>query len=231
MPSAPAQDGARRTSARAPAAPRVARQPARRSGPGSGSAPTGWRAPTSRCGRAGPRPSSCVCSTTTAARDPPPADRADPRDLARLRARRAARASATATGCTAAGTPGPAPAGTRRSCCSTRTPGRWTATSTPAAAEVYGHVRDWPQQQVADTVRDDRDSAPYVPKGVVVHDDDPTTMGGRPPARRRRGRTRSSTSCTCAASPCGTRASRRSCAARTRGWRTRRRSSTSSGSA
>ncbi|MEV7140370.1 glycogen debranching protein GlgX [Streptomyces tauricus] len=39
--------------------------------------------------------------------------------------------------------------------------------------EVYGHVRDWPQQHVADTVRDDRDSAPYVPKGVVVHDDTP----------------------------------------------------------
>ncbi|QCX79253.1 Glycogen debranching enzyme [Streptomyces sp. YIM 121038] len=37
--------------------------------------------------------------------------------------------------------------------------------------EVYGHVRDWPQQHVADTVRDDRDSAPFVPKGVVVHDD------------------------------------------------------------
>ncbi|MFD5894749.1 glycogen debranching protein GlgX [Streptomyces sp. NPDC060366] len=39
--------------------------------------------------------------------------------------------------------------------------------------EVYGHVRDWPQQQVADTVRDEHDSAPYVPKGVVVHDDAP----------------------------------------------------------
>ncbi|MGW7463270.1 glycogen debranching protein GlgX [Streptomyces xantholiticus] len=37
--------------------------------------------------------------------------------------------------------------------------------------EMYGHVRDWPDQHVADTVRDDRDSAPYVPKGVVVHDD------------------------------------------------------------
>ncbi|WP_078849509.1 glycogen debranching protein GlgX [Streptomyces sp. NRRL F-5126] len=34
--------------------------------------------------------------------------------------------------------------------------------------EVYGHVRDWPQQHVADTVRDERDSAPHVPKGVVV---------------------------------------------------------------
>ncbi|MEU8684591.1 glycogen debranching protein GlgX [Streptomyces sp. NPDC048611] len=38
-------------------------------------------------------------------------------------------------------------------------------------AQLYGHVRDWPQQQAADTVRDDRDSAPYVPKGVVVGDD------------------------------------------------------------
>ncbi|WP_105970486.1 glycogen debranching protein GlgX [Streptomyces geranii] len=37
--------------------------------------------------------------------------------------------------------------------------------------EVYGHVRDWPQREIADTVRDDRDSAPFVPKGVVVHDD------------------------------------------------------------
>ncbi|ALC20724.1 glycogen debranching protein GlgX [Streptomyces pristinaespiralis] len=37
--------------------------------------------------------------------------------------------------------------------------------------EVYGHVRDWPEQHVADTVRDDRDSAPFVPKAVVVHDD------------------------------------------------------------
>ncbi|MFD6421687.1 glycogen debranching protein GlgX [Streptomyces sp. NPDC060198] len=39
--------------------------------------------------------------------------------------------------------------------------------------EVYGHMRDWPQQHVADTVRDERDSAPFVPKGVVVHDDLP----------------------------------------------------------
>ncbi|MFI0729956.1 glycogen debranching protein GlgX [Streptomyces sp. NPDC021225] len=47
----------------------------------------------------------------------------------------------------------------------------------PLPPEVYGHVRDWPQQHIADTVRDDRDSAPYVPKGVVVGDDDP---GGPP---------------------------------------------------
>ncbi|MGW1160677.1 glycogen debranching protein GlgX [Streptomyces sp. NPDC002519] len=39
--------------------------------------------------------------------------------------------------------------------------------------QVYGHVRDWPDQRVADTVRDERDSAPYVPKSVVVHDDGP----------------------------------------------------------
>ncbi|MFE9119529.1 glycogen debranching protein GlgX [Streptomyces sp. NPDC007172] len=46
--------------------------------------------------------------------------------------------------------------------------------------EVYGHVRDWPQQQVADTVRDDRDSAPHVPKGVVVQDDDDWADDRRP---------------------------------------------------
>ncbi|MFH8682222.1 glycogen debranching protein GlgX [Streptomyces lydicus] len=43
-------------------------------------------------------------------------------------------------------------------------------------AQLYAHVRDWPQQQLADTVRDDRDSAPYVPKGVVVGED--TDEGG-----------------------------------------------------
>ncbi|MDT0441240.1 glycogen debranching protein GlgX [Streptomyces johnsoniae] len=36
--------------------------------------------------------------------------------------------------------------------------------------EVYGHHRDHQRQDLADTVRDDRDSAPFVPKGVVVHD-------------------------------------------------------------
>lgn len=47
-------------------------------------------------------------------------------------------------------------------------------------AEVYGHVRDWPDQRFADTVRDERDSAPYVPKGVVVHDDDDWADDRRP---------------------------------------------------
>nr|WP_202537083.1 glycogen debranching protein GlgX [Streptomyces sp. SID8350] len=46
--------------------------------------------------------------------------------------------------------------------------------------EVYGHMRDWPDQHVADTVRDERDSAPHVPKGVVVHDDDDWVEDRRP---------------------------------------------------
>lgn len=46
--------------------------------------------------------------------------------------------------------------------------------------EVYGHVRDWPQQELADTVRDERDSAPYVPKGVVVDDQDSWSDDRRP---------------------------------------------------
>ncbi|WP_335974567.1 glycogen debranching protein GlgX [Streptomyces sp. CA2R106] len=49
-----------------------------------------------------------------------------------------------------------------------------------AAPEVYGHVRDWPEAGLADTVRDDRDSAPYVPKGVVVEDDDDWRDDRRP---------------------------------------------------
>ncbi|MDK1477024.1 glycogen debranching protein GlgX [Streptomyces sp. 549] len=47
--------------------------------------------------------------------------------------------------------------------------------------EVYGHVRDWPQQDLADTVRDNRDSAPHVPKGVVVHDGTPAGLPDAPP--------------------------------------------------
>jgi isoamylase len=46
--------------------------------------------------------------------------------------------------------------------------------------EVYGHVRDWPQQDLADTVRDERDSAPHVPKGVVVDDLDTWDDDRRP---------------------------------------------------
>ncbi|BDM72145.1 glycogen operon protein GlgX homolog [Streptomyces nigrescens] len=42
---------------------------------------------------------------------------------------------------------------------------------TALPAQLYGHVRDWPDQHLADTVRDNRDSAPFVPKGVVVGED------------------------------------------------------------
>ncbi|WP_328917998.1 MULTISPECIES: glycogen debranching protein GlgX [unclassified Streptomyces] len=48
------------------------------------------------------------------------------------------------------------------------------------APEVYGHIRHWPDPAAADTVRDDRDSAPYVPKGVVVHDEDDWADDHRP---------------------------------------------------
>jgi len=46
--------------------------------------------------------------------------------------------------------------------------------------QVYGHARDWPEQDVADTVRDNRDSAPFVPKAVVVHDEDDWSDDRRP---------------------------------------------------
>ncbi|MFI9327543.1 glycogen debranching protein GlgX [Kitasatospora sp. NPDC052868] len=37
---------------------------------------------------------------------------------------------------------------------------------------VCGSVRNWPEADVADTVRDNRDSSRHVPRSVVVHDDD-----------------------------------------------------------
>ncbi|MCL2728424.1 MAG: glycogen debranching protein GlgX [Actinomycetia bacterium] len=48
------------------------------------------------------------------------------------------------------------------------------------APELYGHVPNWPEPEVADTVRDNRDSAPFVPKGVVVDDDDDWEDDRRP---------------------------------------------------
>ncbi|WP_103501496.1 MULTISPECIES: glycogen debranching protein GlgX [unclassified Streptomyces] len=52
--------------------------------------------------------------------------------------------------------------------------------SRPIPAECYAHARDWPDQDIADTVRDDRDSAPFVPKGVVVDDRDTWADDRRP---------------------------------------------------
>ena len=73
--------------------------------------------------------------------------------------------------------------------------------------------------------RDPQDSAPYVPRWVVVHDPFPWAATGR---RARRGRTPSSTRCTSRASRCGIRTCRRRCAAPTPAWPTRRSSSTCS---
>ncbi|WP_051969882.1 glycogen debranching protein GlgX [Kitasatospora azatica] len=47
-------------------------------------------------------------------------------------------------------------------------------------AACCGAVRDWPEAEVADTVRDNRDSAPFTARGVVVHDDDDWSDDRRP---------------------------------------------------
>ncbi|GAA1250229.1 glycogen debranching protein GlgX [Kitasatospora nipponensis] len=52
-----------------------------------------------------------------------------------------------------------------------------TFTGHPACS---GSVRDWPEADVADTVRDNRDSAPYTARSVVVHDDDDWSDDRRP---------------------------------------------------
>ena len=107
-------------------------------------------------------------------RDPLPADRAHLPRLARLPARRAVRGSATASASTGRGTRARARASTRRSCCSTRTPGRSTAScaTTPA---VYGH-----DAASDDSVRDDTDSAPLRP-ALAWSSATPSTGAGRPP--------------------------------------------------
>ena len=88
---------------------------------------------------------------------------------------------------------------TRPSCCSTPTPGRSAATSSPtrrSSAPRHGTTGC----AAGRAVRDERDSAPYVPRSVVVARR--LRLGRRRPAgRRRRGATRSSTSCTSRASP------------------------------
>ena len=75
-------------------------------------------------------------------------------------------APATATAPPAAGSPRSATATTPPSSCSTRTPGPSTAGST-LRPEAFGHVVD---ERFAGTpdVRDGRDSAPFVPHGVVT---------------------------------------------------------------
>ena len=83
-------------------------------------------------------------------------------------------ASATATGCTARTNRSRACGTTRRSCCWTPTPGPWTAALQLDPA-LFGYAGD----SVDSGARDDQDSAPFVPRGVVVHDPFPWD-GDRP---------------------------------------------------
>ncbi len=143
--------------------------------------------------------------------------------------------SATATGCTAAGTPGPAPAGIRPNCCSTRTPGPWTATSAPERSRwapgahcppsstgmsATGPNSGSPTPCATTAIRRRTSpkgwwSAAPGPTGARTTTHGATTAGPRP-----HGRIPSSTSCMCAVSPCGTRGSRSGCAVRMRDWPT-----------
>ena len=96
---------------------------------------------------------------------------------------------------------GRAAATTRPSCCSTRTRGRSTAALTLHPA-LFGYAGD----AVDSAARDDRDSAPYVPRSSSSTTPSRGTATGR---RAPRGRTPSSTSCTSRAPPRATRTCRR----------------------
>ena len=85
------------------------------------------------------------------------------RHLARRGARRSSRASATATGSPARGRPSRGCGSTRRSCCSTRTPG-------PSAASSCRTRRSSATRVDAPETRDVLDSAGKVPLSVVVDD-------------------------------------------------------------
>ena len=96
-------------------------------------------------------------------RDAVPADRAHPRRLERPGARRARRPAATASVPTGRGTRRTGSATTRTSCCSTRTP--WPSpASRPPGSPCSTTTAD--ARRAAP-----RDSAPSMPRSVVVHDD------------------------------------------------------------
>ena len=124
--------------------------------PSTAGAPTSRSSPRSRSG------SSCACSTTTGSETRVDAARAQRARLARLPAPGRARASGTATGCTAPTTRRRACAATRRSCCSTRTRRRSTGTSS-------GTRRCSPTGSATRTARNDADSAPYAMTSVVIN--------------------------------------------------------------
>ena len=86
------------------------------------------------------------------------------------------RAPATATASTARGTPRAVPASTSTSCCWTPSPARSRGEVTVDPA-IFGYVPGSPQ------TRSTTDSAPYVPRSVVHHDD--FDWGGEVPLRRR----------------------------------------------
>ena len=120
--------------------------------------------------------------------DPGAAGRVHLPGLARLRAAGRPRASATASACTARTSRG---AGRRYN------PSKLLLD--PYARAIDGQFRPEPPVFGYDgdprgDVPDTRDSAPYVPRSVVVHDVVP--VGRRHAGRTRPGTTRSSTSCT-----------------------------------
>ena len=88
---------------------------------------------------------------------------------------------------------------------------------------VYGHAADDPNRA------DGSDSAPYVPRSVLVAED--FDWGAGPPSGPARWPIRSSTRFTSRASPSSIPTCPSSCAAATPGWRIRRPSRTCSGSA
>ena len=111
------------------------------------------------------------------------------------------------------------------SCCSTPMPASWSATSHGRAR--ISATRPTPRTRTSPSTT--RTAPPVMPKGRVV-DPEPTT-GAATRARRCRGPRRSSTKPTSRASPSSIRRSRKSCAAPSRAWGTRRSSTTSRASA
>ena len=134
--------------------------------------------------------------------------------LARLRARRGSRGSATASGCTARGSPTRGCAATRPSCCSTPTPRRSRARSA-GTHDVF----DYPVGTTSTAPWTRPTTRRPMPRSVVV---EPVLRLGRRPAATdplaRDGRLRDARA---RASPCATRRCPRSSAAPTSAWRTR----------
>ena len=132
--------------------------------------------------------------------------------LARLPARGAARACSTATACTARTSPSDGHRFNRTSCCSIPYAQRLRRRRCAGTTRIFGYTRRprrrrpvvRPARQRAAACRSARSSTAF------------TWGDDRPPDCP--GTTRSSTRCTCAASPCTTRRAAGRCAAPTRAW-------------